>query len=195
MIENVLAQGSFWMVNKSVARKYGMDAAILLSELITKRQYVEDQMEDEYFYETREEIEENTTLSSYKQREAIKILEEAFFIDTLQKGIPAQTYYRVFDDKVLNFLTTWCEKISHHTIIKENIKNKENFSGTPLNTPEAVEEKLTIGGSSSLDERAKVKEVLRSKKKHSWIPVAGSPRNYQPYQKKERTIADGRGIV
>jgi hypothetical protein len=116
MIENILSQGAFWMVNKKLAKECGIEASILISELITKRQYLDesDMDEGEWFYETREEIEEKTTLSPYQQREAIKKLAEHGFIETKEAGIPSKTYYRVFDNKLLNFLTTGSEKTSQH---------------------------------------------------------------------------------
>ena len=183
------------MVNKKLAKAYGIEAALILSDLITKRQYLDesDMDEGEWFYHTQETIEENTTITPYQQRKAIKTLIEAGFLETKEMGIPSKTYYRVFDNKLLSFFTTGSEVSSQHTLYKENINNNGKILDKTINTPEEVEGVL---GGSALEEYRRKKEVVRARKKHSFIPVSGSPRNYQrlPYQKKEKTYFDGRGI-
>jgi hypothetical protein len=50
----------------------GIDEAIILGELASEYEYWSrrEELQDGYFYSTIENIEENTTLTEYKQRKA-----------------------------------------------------------------------------------------------------------------------------
>ncbi len=74
---NILTQSSWWVINKAITKEVGIDAALLLADLISKQEYFEDRgMLDEngYFFNTRDNIQEDTTLTLYRQNNAISIL-------------------------------------------------------------------------------------------------------------------------
>ena len=74
MIE-LLSNAGFIMYSKKAARLFGVNGAILLGELCAKYQYWLDNgglLENEgWFFCTREDIEADTMLSSFQQREAM----------------------------------------------------------------------------------------------------------------------------
>lgn len=129
-LNRLIGANAYWQVNKYLARLYGLDVAILIADLVAKGAYFEEKQElDEegYFFNTRESIEEDTTLSAHKQRKAIKILVDAGLLLTKEVGLPKKTYYKVVNDKLLKILTTGGEKIQPLEVKKINInKNKEN---------------------------------------------------------------------
>ncbi len=128
-LNRLIGANAYWQVNKFLAREYGLDVAILLADLVSKGAYFAERDEldpDGYFFNTRESIEEDTTLSPHKQRVAIKALVEAGVLETKSVGIPRKTYYRVVNDKLLKILTTGGEKIQPLEVKKFNgNKNKE----------------------------------------------------------------------
>ena len=70
-MRNILSSTSFLVVNKYLASKIGIDASVLLADLISKEGYFIDTngLIDGYFFNTSENIIKDTTLSKYKQRE------------------------------------------------------------------------------------------------------------------------------
>jgi len=126
-MKNILSQNAFWIVNKSIARAVGIDAALLLSDLVTKQEY----FATEWFFNTAGNIEEDTTLSPHQQRKAIKVLVDKGFIETKLKGLPAKQNFKVVNNKLLSFLTT-----SNEIIEELYNKNKPNNNKVTNSTEE-----------------------------------------------------------
>lgn len=122
-MKHILSQNAFWIVNKALAKEVGIDAALLLSDLVTKQEY----FDEEWFFNTSENIETDTTLSAYQQRKAIKVLIDKEFIETKIKGIPAKQFFKILHNKLSSFLTTSNEETSQlynkNTINKNKINN------------------------------------------------------------------------
>ena len=121
-MKNVLSQGAFWMVNKDLAKEVGLNAALLLSDLITKNEY----FNEEWFFNTADNIEDSTTLTYHKQKQAIKILEKHGFLETKLIGIPAKLHFKIIYNKISNFLNTGSEKIQNLNNKNKPNKNKIN---------------------------------------------------------------------
>ena len=76
-LASLLSSSSFIMTNKILIKAVGTDAAILLGELCSEYNYWEQRDElvnKQWFYFTRENIEDNTGLSKHKQQIAINKL-------------------------------------------------------------------------------------------------------------------------
>ena len=58
-VANILGQDAFWIINKSLAKEIGLEASLLLSDLLTKSQY----FDEEWFFNTAENIQEDTGLT------------------------------------------------------------------------------------------------------------------------------------
>lgn len=120
-VVQMIASSSFLTVNKCVAKDFGLEAAALLGELASTQVYWEthDGLDaDGMFFETAEQIYENTSLTTYQQGKASKTLEDAGLLKSKRKGVPAKKYFAVdhdnleayFKNKFLKNLETRSEK-------------------------------------------------------------------------------------
>lgn len=153
---NILANSNYIIVNKNIMKALGLNEAVLIGELSAEYLYWEKsgQLEDNYFYSTRENIEEQTMLSAYQQRLTLDNLITNNIITIKSKGMPLRTWYTIneeplfklvsetierssskkiehqvvkkFNDKSSNFLIPCCEKIEHHDVKDFNINNNNN---------------------------------------------------------------------
>lgn len=98
IIKNTLSTNSFWMVNKTLAKYFGdNDCALYLADLISKYQYFEsiDQLDNGFFFNTQDNIYNDTNIPHKRQLQYIKKLQELKIIETRKAGLPAKTYYRI----------------------------------------------------------------------------------------------------
>ena len=113
--------------NKTIAKEYGMYAAILLGVLCYKYDYWIEKgqlTEDGYFFVTQEDIEEETGLSEYMQREALKKL--GGIVSVSKRDMPKKNYYKIDYDLLLKVLTSCCEKYEHKRL-KSLTSSDEKF--------------------------------------------------------------------
>jgi hypothetical protein len=106
-ILELLSSNSYLTVNKALAKKVGLEAAVLFADLAGSQLHWNNQKNIEvsdWFFRTREQIEEQTTLSSKTQLRCAKILIEAGLIQTKLKGLPAITHYLIGEQEVTNLL-------------------------------------------------------------------------------------------
>lgn len=101
-ILKLLANDNYIIVNRDLAKELGLEEAIIFGELASEYNYYEknNQLEDGYFYSTIDNIEDNTTLSEYKQRKALNNLKDIGLIDITIKGIPAKRYIKINEEQV-----------------------------------------------------------------------------------------------
>lgn len=176
----MVASSSFITVNIAIAHEVGLDAAVILGELASSQVYWEDKgllNEDGMFFETAEQIEEKTTLSTYKQAKAINILEARGFLKTKMKGVPAKKYFLVDGDAIGGLLENKFSKNlktrfeetskqdskkleSNNKRINKNIKERTDSNKTVLdsNLSEPVKEKLI----DFLEYRKEIKKPYKS---------------------------------
>lgn len=131
-IINLLANNGYIILNKIVIKKLGLHEAIILGELCSEYTHWEKngKLEDNYFYSTRENIEENTGLSAYQQREPMKKLISLGVILEKSKGMPLQKWYSLNSQLLYKLL---CEDLDLTTSSKEikeqdvkELNNNEN---------------------------------------------------------------------
>lgn len=104
----ILSSSAYWQINKHIARKCGIYGALLLADLLSKREwFIENDCvsEGDWFFNTVENIKLDTTLSKYQQNEALKNLKAAGFIYTKYADVPKKRYYLIDDKKLLETLT------------------------------------------------------------------------------------------
>lgn len=146
ILMSILSNDGYIILNKYVMKALGLHEAILLGELCSEYiyWYKEEKLQDGFFYSTRENIEKETTLSPFQQRQALKKLTEIGLVEILERDMPKKTYYKVneekvykflletdlnftdvkkFDDKTSNNLTSSDEKIIHQEVKKLEINN------------------------------------------------------------------------
>lgn len=117
-IINLLANNGYIILNKIVIKKIGLHEAIILGELCSEYTHWEKngKLEDNYFYSTRENIEENTGLSAYQQREPMKKLISLGVILEKSKGMPLQKWYSLNSQLLYKLL---CEDLDLATSSEE----------------------------------------------------------------------------
>jgi DNA-binding PadR family transcriptional regulator len=118
-MKHLLSSSAFIVLNKNLAKQIGLKAAILLSDLISKEEYfIERGMTDGWFFNTEDNIEDDTTLNSYHQRKCLKILKKEGLIEVKRKGIPAKQYYKINEEQVLQILNNL--SVKNFTTINKN---------------------------------------------------------------------------
>lgn len=107
-IINLLSNNGYIIVNKTAIKKIGIHEAIILGELCSEYMHWEKsgRLEENYFYSTRENIEENTGLSAYQQREPMRRLIDGGIISEKSKGMPLQKWYSINEELLYKILCT-----------------------------------------------------------------------------------------
>ena len=114
-MKHLLSSSAFLIVNKHIAKEIGLKATILLSDLISKEQY----FEDDWFFNTESNITQDTTLTPYQQRNALKTLLKYQIIEVKRMGVPAKKHFKINEEQVIKLLNN---KLSKN--LTTNNKNK-----------------------------------------------------------------------
>ena len=155
ILASLLSSSSFIITNKILIKAVGTDAAIILGELCSEYNYWEQKnglRDKEWFYSTRENIEENTGLSEHKQRMAINKLLDMDLIKTQKMGIPCKTYYKLNENKILNcYNNTQKSMKTPKNSVVENLDNKtsKNSTSSDTNFEEQEVENLDINNNKN----------------------------------------------
>lgn len=137
ILSSLLSSSKYIIVNKDLIKVLGLHEAIILGELCSEYSYWESmkQLEkNEYFYSTRENIEKNTGINAHYQRIAIKVLEDKGIIISKRMGIPCKKYYKINENKVIEYLkeariidnSTVVNEVNDKTYTKDISKDKSN---------------------------------------------------------------------
>tara|TARA_R100000781_G_scaffold3464_1_gene4849 strand:+ start:4668 stop:5330 length:663 start_codon:yes stop_codon:yes gene_type:complete len=138
-MKHLLSSSAFIVVNKSLAKEIGLNATIILSDLISKEQYFIENgtINNGWFFNTALNIEKDTTLTHYQQKKAIETLENMHFIETKLKGLPAKLHFKILEKNILRYFNT-CSKETLKLDLKKvesnnnkeiRINNKDIFKG------------------------------------------------------------------
>lgn len=134
----LLSRDNYVTINKIVMRKIGIDAALLLSELCYRRQYLDRAgklQEDGFFYATVQDIEEETTLNEYSQNKAMNVLKDMGVVKSERRGLPAKRYLYIDSQKLGDLLSEPTENsgFGNSEQVPENLGNK-NLKSSVLNS-------------------------------------------------------------
>ena len=175
----LLSSSNYLVINKDLMKVLGIEETILLGELASEYDYwyKKQELEDDYFYSTIENVEKNTTLSKYKQTQAMNKLKELGIIETKLKGIPAKRYIKINEDRIeevlqdkmyKDFLTS-CQKNNQldGEVLTTNSNNINNniINNTYSNNINSK----TLIYSSNLDKEEK--EINKEKEENYGIPM------------------------
>ena len=135
---NLLSNSGYIILNKEIIRKMGLHEAVILGELCSEYTYWEREkrLDDNYFYSTRENIENETGLSPYQQRTAIENLIRKGILITKKVGMPSKIWYsfnetvlfKIFIENDDTYLTTSSKKTSLQDVKKLNNKESNNLT-------------------------------------------------------------------
>jgi len=204
------ADGSI-VVNKKLAKGVGLHQAIMYSELISKYLYFSKrgELKEGYFFNTVENMEQDTCLSDYQQREAIAKLKDLGLIDYKVKGIPPKRYFKIIVSekvsKILNALFSKDKALridsqkTEELILKKLDGNNTNLNNTKNNhnNPDAsTEKKLYLNEVYLTDEEyQKLINEYSKKKTEDYIEFLNRyiveyiiPGKRRPYQSHYLTI-------
>lgn len=118
-MKQLLSSSAYLVVNKRLAKRVGLKAAVLLADLIGKEQYFIDNgmLDNGWFFNTSDNILKDTTLTRFQQNKAITLLKEIKFLDCKLKGIPATLHFKILEDNIYKYFKT---------SIKETLKLDDN---------------------------------------------------------------------
>ena len=126
LVKELLLSSNYWVLNKTVVQTFGIETAFLLTNLAEAEQMMST--DDGWFYQTSDTLEELTTLSRYKQDNAIEQLEDAGILEKDVRGIPAKRYfkldYKALANKIVNNSQTSVQK-NDKQVSKKLATNKE----------------------------------------------------------------------
>jgi len=93
---------SFFILNKIIVIKYGVNVALMLTALAEGEQVTSDGTG--WFYQTSDTIKKFTGLSRSKQDKAIKKLIELGIIEKRIVGVPAKRYFKLNEENFMKVL-------------------------------------------------------------------------------------------
>ena len=133
-VSSLLSTSKYFIVNKELIKALGTEEAIVLGELISERDYWDDreQLEDDWFYSTVENIENEIGYNEYKQRKILKSLESKGVLEVKVKGMPAKRYIRINEENLLSLLNVQFLKNSRTGSLKikeqvpQNLRTNNN---------------------------------------------------------------------
>lgn len=102
-----LAIGNFIMVNREIAVKLGINAAVMIAELANEEQFhaSRNELENGWFYSTMDNVEQKTGLKRSKQDSGIRELKKAGLVETEVRGMPAKRYFKLNEMALWNLLS------------------------------------------------------------------------------------------
>jgi len=183
LLQNILGQTAFWVVNKQLARAVGLHAALMLADFISKRGYfaARGEADDGWFFQTVADIEEQTTLTKYQQSEAKKILKQAGLIDFEMRKVTTgeRQYFFVNDSAVVSLLSEtsqqgvvkipaggWLKNCTENKNKEKENKSKSNTITRSFSQP-ASSETITPKG----DSKASVDSITSESSRVAASPV------------------------
>lgn len=101
-----VASSNYISVNKVLAKKFGINEAIILGELASEYDYWNgrEELQDGFFYSTVDNISKNTTIGEKQQRLAINNLVSAGVIEVKKMGLPAKRYFKINEIKLMEVI-------------------------------------------------------------------------------------------
>ena len=146
MKKSILASSPFLIVNKTLLQNIGIDASLVLSDLIQKEQYFKDSSQNNggYFFNITNDISCSTTLSYYQIKQALSVLEKWGMIKIILKGVPAKKHFKIDESQILNFLRTSIQKTSELDCKNFNNKILKNSNSINKNKEIIIKNNIDI---------------------------------------------------
>ena len=138
MKKSILATTPFLILNKCLLVNLGVDASLVLSDLIQKEEYFKDSSQNNggYFFNVTNDISCSTTLSYYQIKQALSVLEKWGIIQVVLKGVPAKKHFKIDHSQILSFLTSSIEKTEE--LDCKNFNNKILKNSNSINNNKEI---------------------------------------------------------
>ncbi len=142
LLQNLLRQNGFYMLNKVLVHQFGLVEAAVLAMLIDKHAQF-----GEGFFVTADTAQADLNIGRKPYERALTNLKEKGVVSTVVKGVPPRTYYTIDYNIVAEALSAGQIDLSktdklncpEGTNYNKNIDNKNNPSLSKDNTPKGVE--------------------------------------------------------
>lgn len=129
-LKQLLMSSSYFVLNKQLVKRFGIETAFLLTTLIEASEYLSD--DDGWFYKTGPALEEETGLSNHKQKNIIDELIKLGVLVQENKGMPMKRYFKIIFSKLeeLAFknINTEIEKTEDTGVKKLESKDLKNLN-------------------------------------------------------------------
>lgn len=166
IVMSLLSNNGYIIVNKEIIKKIGLHEAIILGEMCSEYTYWEreNKLKDGFFFSTRENIEENTGLSAYQQREPFKNLVEGGIIIEKLVGMPQKKWYSLNMDKLYEIfkrdtgLTPCPQETAHQDVKKLDDMESRNCTSSSKETAHHDVKKLDINNNKNNNKNINNKE-------------------------------------
>lgn len=142
LLQNLLRQNGFYMLNKVLVHQFGLVEAAVLAMLIDKQAQF-----GEGFFVTADTAQADLNIGRKPYERALNNLKEKGVVATVVKGVPPRTYYTIDYNIVAEALSAGQIDLSktdklncpEGTNYNKNIDNKNNPPLSKDNTPKGVE--------------------------------------------------------
>lgn len=127
-IIDLLANDNYTIVNKTLAKKIGIESALLLGTLCS----LQKTFKGKQFYRPESQLIEDTCLTLYSLRKCKNELVKLGILEVEKKGLPAQHFFKINEDAIKKLLD---DRITsgNENIIYSSVEN-ENTSGAEIDT-------------------------------------------------------------
>lgn len=145
ILSSLLSSSKYIIVNKDLIKILGLHEAVILGELCSEYSYwesVNQLVDKEYFYSTRENIEKNTGINAHFQRVAMKNLEEKDILISKRMGIPCKKYYKINEFKVIEYLKK--AKIIIDSPDVHEVNDKDDTTSTPKTSSDNLQDENPV---------------------------------------------------
>lgn len=147
-ILQLLAKENYITYHKTLAKVLGVDEAILFGELCS--------MSNLYGYEffcEQNKLMNDTCLTEYRIRNALKSLQKANLVSVVKKGLPAKNYYVLDENELLKIL-----EYQSTSAIKFDTTGNDNFDSTCNDKSDSTFNKNTNSKNTGIKNTTKKKE-------------------------------------
>ena len=130
MNKSILASSPFLIINKCLLQNLGVDASLVLSDLIQKEQYFKENPHDNegFFFNVTSDISCSTTLSYYQIKQALNILQKSNIIEVILKGVPAKKHFKINHNQIKSFLKASIKKTKELDCYNFNNLHNKNLN-------------------------------------------------------------------
>lgn len=148
-ILQLLAKENYITYHKTLARVLGVDEAILFGELCS----MSNLFGDEFFCE-QSKLMDDTCLTEYRVRNALKNLQSAELVEIEKKGLPARNWYVLNEEKLIEIMG--CHRTSG--VKFDATGDGKNDTTIPTNSNTTINNNIINKNSSSKNKSKKKKE-------------------------------------
>lgn len=170
-IYKLLAQSSYLILNRMVARKLkSNDAALLLAELAA----IHDQHpENEFVFRKQDVLMESCNLTLYSLRNCVKLLKEKEILEIRRYGTPPMNWYRVNEQKMYDLLISDSDSYEDQQVKEMNTASntsdsdsyKDPNSIAYINNKSINNELNSIEENNNIYNNTNISELQREKNK------------------------------